>query len=453
MPDKLRGRPPKPLDPTASHAARLGAEIRERRLAKGLTQQALGELIGCSAQQVSTVEHAQGPVSRRFVRACDAALGAQGALEELLPAVLMEHVTQREDRAAARSRDLQSTAGEPIGIGGAAVDGGRTWSDRPVSTDQAVAAIRQALMAHAVFASDRSGPAPDLGVLYRRVNSGWCAFQSSRYSLLADQFLVTLRQAQLAARRYEGRERLAAAGLLSMLYQLGTVALLKLGDVETAWLAADRGVAAAEQSEHPLVLGSAGRMLAYVFLDAGECQRAHQVGLAAAAGLERHPHASATRISVLGALYLKSAVAAARRGDRSTAIDLLDEAGRAASQLNADRNDFWTAFGPTNVAVHAVTIAVELGEPGYALEQARRVRLSRLPVPERRAHHLIDVAKAHGQSRQDSEAVKLVLAAEKLAPEEVRLRPTTRTLIADILHRAPVVGDELRGLAHRLTAA
>jgi hypothetical protein len=46
-----------------------------------------------------------------------------------------------------------------------------------------------------------------------------------------------------------------------------------------------------------------------------------------------------------------------------------------------------------------------------------------------------------------------VLAAEKLAPEEVRLRPTSRALIADILHRAPVVGDDLRGLAHRLAVA
>jgi hypothetical protein len=125
-----------------------------------------------------------------------------------------------------------------------------------------VTAIREAFMADDVFASEVSGHAVDLGVLYRRVNSGWSAFQSSRYSLLADQFPVTLRQAQLAARGCEGRERETAAGLLSMLYQLATVALLKLGDVETAWLAADRGVAAAERSEHPLVLGSAGRMLA-----------------------------------------------------------------------------------------------------------------------------------------------------------------------------------------------
>jgi hypothetical protein len=57
------------------------------------------------------------------------------------------------------------------------------------------------------------------------------------------------------------------------------------------------------------------------------------------------------------------------------------------------------------------------------------------------------------QSRQDAEAVELVLAAEKLASEEVHLRRTSRALIAEILRRAPVVGDDLRGLAHRLAAA
>lgn len=450
MPDKLRGRPPKPIAPGApAAAAALGAKLRQLRTDRGLTQHELGELSGYTPQHISEVERAKSKPTAKFVYDCDRALNADGALRNLLGAALEEAsllAGQRSEARAGRARGGELASAR-------AHNGARTQADRAAPTDRLVTAIREAFMADDVFGSEVSGHAVDLGLLYRRVNSGWSAFQSSRYSLLADQFPVTLRQAQLAARGCEGRERQTAAGLLSMLYQLAIVALLKLGDVETAWLAADRGVAAAERSEHPLVLGSAGRMLAYVFLDAGQCERAHRVGLAAAAGLERKPQASASRLSVLGALCLKCAVAAARRGDRSAAIDLLHEAGRAADRLDADRNDFWTAFGPTNVAVHAVTIAVELGEPGDALQRARRVRVSRLPVPERRAHHLIDVATAHGQSRQDSEAVELVLAAEKLAPEEVRLRPTSRALIADILHRAPVAGDDLRGLAHRLAAA
>lgn len=444
------GRPLKPLDPDSSYAARLGAEIRSRRLDRAWTLERLGTRIGFSLQHLSEVERGNASVSEAFVAACDQALDAEGELLALLPDVILERAAKRHSNQARRRRSPAQRSSERREDASHAAD---PAVDGLSATARAVAAMRGALMSRDMFGPDGMGRAPDLGVLRRRINSGWCAFQSSQYSLLADQFPATLRLGQIAAQRHEGRECLAAAGLLSMLYQLATLALLKLGDVDAAWLAADRGVTAAERSEHLLVLGSAGRMLTYVYLDAGECEKAQQLGLAATAALEREPRASETRLSVLGALYLKTAVAAARQGDRSVAIDLLTNAGRAAGQLDADRNDFWTAFGPTNVAVHTVSVAVELSESHYALSQAKRVRLSRLPVPERRAHHLLDVARAHGQCRQDAEAVELVLAAEKLAPEEVLLRPATRALISDLLHRAPVIRRDLRELAHRLAAA
>jgi DNA-binding XRE family transcriptional regulator len=54
-----RGRPPNPIDPDASDAARLGAEIRARRTARGLTLAAMGELVGYTPQYVSEVERAK----------------------------------------------------------------------------------------------------------------------------------------------------------------------------------------------------------------------------------------------------------------------------------------------------------------------------------------------------------------------------------------------------------
>ena len=46
------------------------------------------------------------------------------------------------------------------------------------------------------------------------------------------------------------------------------------------------------------------------------------------------------------------------------------KAEEAARRIGADRNDFETEFGPTNVALHAVGIAVELGDAGEALRRA-----------------------------------------------------------------------------------
>jgi transcriptional regulator with XRE-family HTH domain len=96
------GRPPKPLDPEASQAARLGAEIRARRQAQGLTQQALADLIGFSFQHISQAELATAPVSELFITVCDNVLDAQGSLLELLAVVTHERGMQRHDRSIAR---------------------------------------------------------------------------------------------------------------------------------------------------------------------------------------------------------------------------------------------------------------------------------------------------------------------------------------------------------------
>jgi transcriptional regulator with XRE-family HTH domain len=97
------GRPLKSLEPDASHAARLGYEIRSRRIARDFTLQAFGNEIGFSPQQVSAVELAKAPPSPRFVAACEHALEAEGALEKLLPAVYHEQAMLRHARSAARA--------------------------------------------------------------------------------------------------------------------------------------------------------------------------------------------------------------------------------------------------------------------------------------------------------------------------------------------------------------
>jgi transcriptional regulator with XRE-family HTH domain len=104
MTQPRRGRPPTPIDPDASHAARLGFEIRKARQTRGLTLTELAGLIGFSPQQISGVELAKTLVSGAFVTACDRALEADGALLALLPAVLGEQTMQRHERAAARQR-------------------------------------------------------------------------------------------------------------------------------------------------------------------------------------------------------------------------------------------------------------------------------------------------------------------------------------------------------------
>lgn len=104
-----RGRPPKSVDPDASCAARLGAQIRACRAARGLTLHALSRRIGYTPQHISEAELANCPVSEPFVAALDRALHAGGRLLELYPAVVVERAFERQRRANARRAALPST--------------------------------------------------------------------------------------------------------------------------------------------------------------------------------------------------------------------------------------------------------------------------------------------------------------------------------------------------------
>jgi transcriptional regulator with XRE-family HTH domain len=99
-----RGRPPARLEPSASAAARLGAELRGLRTSHGLTLAGLSVRVGYSGQYISQVELGRTTASEAFVRACDVELGADGALMRLLPAVILEQARNRSARSAARRR-------------------------------------------------------------------------------------------------------------------------------------------------------------------------------------------------------------------------------------------------------------------------------------------------------------------------------------------------------------
>jgi transcriptional regulator with XRE-family HTH domain len=96
------GRPPKPIDPTASAGAAFGAAIRDGRTGRGWTLQALSDRIDYSPQHISDAELAKSPVSEDFAAAVDRALDADGRLLALLDAVVIERAFERQKRASAR---------------------------------------------------------------------------------------------------------------------------------------------------------------------------------------------------------------------------------------------------------------------------------------------------------------------------------------------------------------
>lgn len=143
------------------------------------------------------------------------------------------------------------------------------------------------------------------------------------------------------------------------------------------------------------------------------------------------------------------AIAAARDNDRAQAHEHLDQARKIAERIGQDRDEFATEFGPTNVALHAVAVAVGLGDAGQALDLARDIKPERLSA-ERQARYDIDLAQAHAMPRQIGEALRCLEEAERLTPEQTRTHRVARAVARDLIQ---LCGSrprlELRELAER----
>jgi transcriptional regulator with XRE-family HTH domain len=94
---------PRNLVPTRSPLHYFGAELRRRRQDQGLSQADLGHAICYSKDLVRRVESAERLPSREFVVACDATLGANGALLHLWPMLEREHRLRTGTEPAFRS--------------------------------------------------------------------------------------------------------------------------------------------------------------------------------------------------------------------------------------------------------------------------------------------------------------------------------------------------------------
>jgi hypothetical protein len=154
-------------------------------------------------------------------------------------------------------------------------------------------------------------------------------------------------------------------------------------------------------------------------------------------------------MSLWGALTLQRAVIASRVNDPDTAYSHLERARQIAGRLGEGRNDYNTEFGPANVALYEIAVAVELGDAGRALRTATTVDTTGLSA-ERRARMLIDVARA--TQRRHAARRSPRAQAEQITPELVRGHVRVRQLVSDLLTMQDPPAAALRDLARRLTA-
>lgn len=283
------------------------------------------------------------------------------------------------------------------------------------------------------------------------VSSALRASLASDYGQLARILPALIGHVELARFEPCGSDEADLDRLLSDIYAITGWTLIKADCPAAAWTAGQRALQLAEQAGDVLRSAAATRCLSEVHMRATSYEEATRTAFLAATYLDTAPTRNRAAVLCLrGGALLSACAAAARRGDSREAHTSLKAAAVCAGQLDEDRTDFGTVFGPTNVAIHRVAVAVELGDAREAVQHIPAVKFDRMPrqLTERRARFLIDAARGHAGLHDDQAALGALTEAEQVAPDELRNHRLTRQVVRDLLTRERR-SSGLRALADR----
>jgi transcriptional regulator with XRE-family HTH domain len=386
----------------------IGERIRTRRKLRAWSVRYAADRAGISASTWSRIERGLRTVDNRFMLA---------------------------DMAHALRCSIADLAGQPA-----------IASDPLIAAaDSCVPLMRQALMETAAD-EPTIRLVPPIATIEQRVDLARDLYRKCDHVGLGRMLPELLLELHAAA---AGPDARAALGL-SVQVHLVTMATLKhLGHPAEAWLAAERGREAAQRLGSPVALAVAqfGRTCAATGCDG--YRRAHTLavrGVDALRGHLRQPLA----LEALGLLTLRIAFSAAALKEPDQAREGFAEARRVAERTGESHS--WDMFfGPTNVDVWRIGVETDLGYPGRAVEIARNVNPATFGAAVRQSGFYIDTARALAHTRKDHEAVRILLTAERLAPQRIRAMPLARETARGLLERSQQRADaaELRGFAER----
>lgn len=371
----------------------IGERVAWYRRRRGLSQNVLAGLVGRTEDWISKVENNRIPLDR---------LSILRLLAEALDVSLGDLI------------------GEPTLL---------EWTDE--SGTSTIPALRASLMdyGHLVPAlRPRTTQREPVGLseLEQELSSVFEAYQASRFGFAGGRLPRLLTSALSAVQQHENAR---SYRLLALTYQAAASVLTKLGETDLAWNAAERGLIAANRADDPAIIASLMRSVAFTVMSTGRVQPAVDLVESGAAYLQPFLGAGAAdALSVYGTLLLVGSMAAARSNRRDAVRGFLSEADRTAERLGGDRNHLWTAFGPTNIAIHRVNTAMELGDIQVALQLGPALDTSELPI-ERRIRHQLELARAFNLAGRRQDSIDAVLDAERVAPEQIRHHYLSRQLV------------------------
>lgn len=408
----------------------VGTVLRLARVAARMTQAEVGECVGYSASAISRLETGRRKVDwctirqlMQVLRIPPEVLGLDsagsrhdrpsggGGSTTVLP---QTHDEASED-AVRRRRLLTLTGQAATGLAVHTAVGGASAG----ATEPDVTRLEDALVYGLPSASGHAGRAS----VARSVAGARRDFAAGRYAELVDALPGRLALADTAEGELSQRA-------LATLYGIAARTATKLGRDALVMVTADRALAHARGSGDPLLLAEAQRMVSLGYRRGGQYERALEIAVRAADGLDADRAASGRpHTSTLGTLYATAAYTAARAGDGASARELMGYArARVAAQAGAPADG---AFDVRHAALYGVSVYQRLGDPASAVAAARMIDTRGLSS-ERTARLCIDVARAHADWGRPRHCFQALLAAERASPQEVR-RNVVRAVVRDLL--------------------
>lgn len=218
--------------------------------------------------------------------------------------------------------------------------------------------------------------------------------------------------------------------------------------VDLRWQAAALAQDLAESLGDPTSLGTAAFGSANALLASGAFDLAE-----AELGCVTLPPTTPETAGMIGMLAMTRALVAAadrRPSDVAAPMRAAGELATRFGELDDDRLGF--GFGPTNVGLWEMALALEAGEPDRTVSVARLIQPERHPFKTRQAAYWMDYGRALARlPRRGDDAVMALRKAEQLFPIRVQRNPFARDTLAELLVRSKrdAVGRELRGMAYR----
>jgi transcriptional regulator with XRE-family HTH domain len=369
---------------------RIGRRIANARKLRGLTQQQLAQRVPCSKSLIAQVESGHKPATQALVAGVARALGVEIG-------VLTGQPYAEPDRRGAQIHEH-------------------------------IPAIRRALIAWDL--PDEDVPPRPVDQLRADVQRASALGRRARYSQLADMLPALLEELTRAAHISDGSRRDELFALLSEAYTGVTAIAYTLGYFDLRNLAMDRVAWAAQQSQDPLRVARTQWQRATLFLASASYGKGLMLLERIRRDVGEDPGTlSPAGLSVYGAAHLRSAIFAARAADRQTAFDHIDHAREAASLLGGDANHYGLEFGPSNVAIHEVAVAVEMYDGTEAVRRAEQAQLPPTVAPVRLGHYYIDLARGWLYHGDRSKALETLYSARRVAPQMTRNHPMVRETV------------------------